>query len=67
MKETIIEYEKAALTVYYKFDNQTRRLTSQELKVYAALILKDKEELNNGGHIYIFHQTKVGQMIKGRF
>ena len=66
IKETIIECEKAVVTAYYKFDNPKIRLTSQELKAYAKEIFVDKEKMN-GSQVYFFHQTKVGQLIKGRF
>ena len=51
---------------YYKFENPETRLTSRDLKGFAATIFVDKEKMN-GSHVYFFHQTKVGQLIKGRF
>ena len=50
IKETIIECEKAVVTTYYKFANPNIRLTSRDLKCFAATLFVDKEKMN-GSHV----------------
>ena len=59
IKETIIKCEKAIITTYYKFANPNIRLTSQELKGFAATIFVDEEKMT-GSHVHFFHQRKDG-------